>query len=169
MGTVWLSVRFALPTTPFLPNVTVNGRMSLQADIGGQPTKLDNVFSFFDTVICVHGPHEMSFGMTLEMANFKGVPAFDNGTFVFDGSRTGNAMEDFLLGLPHSFAQGSLRVDNDVTETSASSVRTTTKLRVVSHSTLAFAISTKIRCTTASAITRPSSPAFNRQDIPMLR
>jgi hypothetical protein len=109
-------IQIAPPTTPFLPNVTVNGRMSLQADIGGQPTKLDNVFSFFDTVTYVHGPHEMSFGMTLEMANFKGVPAFDNGTFVFDGSRTGNAMEDFLLGLPHSFAQGSLRVDNDVTE-----------------------------------------------------
>jgi hypothetical protein len=109
-------IQIAPPTTPFLPNVAVDGRMSLQADIGGQPTKLDNVFSFFDTVTYVHGSHEMSYGMTLEMANFKGVPAFDNGTFVFDGSRTGNAMEDFLLGLPHTFSQGSVRVDNDVTE-----------------------------------------------------
>ncbi|WP_182278056.1 carboxypeptidase regulatory-like domain-containing protein [Granulicella sp. 5B5] len=109
-------IQIAPSTTPFLPNVSVNGRMSLQADIGGLPTKLDNVFSFFDTVTYDRGPHEMSYGMTLEMANFKGVPAFDNGTFAFDGSRTGNPMEDFLLGLPHTFSQGSLRVDNDVTE-----------------------------------------------------
>ena len=43
-------IQIAPPIQPFLPNITVNGRLSMQSTINGQPTKLDNVYSLFDTV-----------------------------------------------------------------------------------------------------------------------
>lgn len=117
-------IQIARPVQPFLPNIAVNGRLSLQATINGQPTKLDNNFTVFDTVNWTHGDHEFAFGFTLEKPNFKGQPVYDNGTFVFDGSRTrsagvagsGNSLADFLLGLPYSFNQATARFDDDRTQ-----------------------------------------------------
>ncbi len=117
-------IQIAQPTQPFLPNIAVNGRLSLQSTINGQPTKLDNNFQLFDAVNWTHKAHEFTFGMSLEKPNFKGQPVFDNGTFVFDGSRTksaavagsGSSLADFLLGLPYSFAQSTARFDDDRTQ-----------------------------------------------------
>jgi hypothetical protein len=114
-------IQIAPPIQPFLPNITVNGRLSLQATINGQPTKLDNVFSVFDTVNWTHRDHEFAVGMSWEKPSFTGQPVYDNGTFVFDGSRTkassvsgsGNSLADFFLGLPYSFNQATARFDND--------------------------------------------------------
>jgi Carboxypeptidase regulatory-like domain/TonB-dependent Receptor Plug Domain/TonB dependent receptor len=119
-----LGIQIARPVTPFLPNIAVNGRLSLQATINGQPTKLDNNFYLEDTVTWTHHGNEFAFGMTLEKPNFKGQPVFDNGTFVFDGSRTrsasvkgsGSTLADFLLGLPASFSQSTARYDDDRTQ-----------------------------------------------------
>ncbi len=117
-------IQIARPVTPFLPNIAVNGRLSLQSTINGQPTKLDNNLYVADTVSWTRHEHEFAFGMTLEKPNFKGQPVFDNGTFVFDGSRTrsgavsgsGSTMADFLLGLPASFTQSTARYDDDRTQ-----------------------------------------------------
>ncbi len=114
-------IQIAPPLQPFLPNITVAGRLSLQSTINGQPTKLDNVFSVFDTVNWTHKDHEFAFGMSWEKPSFTGQPVYDNGTFVFDGSRTrssavtgsGASLADFLLGLPYSFNQATARFDND--------------------------------------------------------
>jgi hypothetical protein len=117
-------IQIAAPAQPFLPNITINGRAQLQTTINGRPTKRDTVITLFDTVIWTHGNHEYSLGGSLEAPHFRGNPAFDNGTFVFDGSRTrsaayagsGNALADFLLGLPYSFNQTTARTDDDHTQ-----------------------------------------------------
>jgi hypothetical protein len=117
----FFGIQIAQPLQPFLPNITVNGRLSLQSTINGQPTKLDNVFSVFDTVNWTHRDHEFAFGMSWEKPSFNGQPVYDNGTFVFDGSRTksstvpgsGSSLADFFLGLPYSFNQATARFDND--------------------------------------------------------
>ena len=114
-------IQIAPPIQPFLPNITVNGRLSMQSTINGQPTKLDNVYSLFDTVNWTHHDHEFAFGMSWEKPSFNGQPVYDNGTFVFDGSRSksssvsgsGNSLADFFLGLPFSFTQATARFDND--------------------------------------------------------
>lgn len=117
-------IQIARPAQPFLPNISVSGRLSMQSTINGQPTKRDNIFTLFDTVDWIRGKHQFSFGVSLEKPTFIGQPAFDNGTFVFDGSRTrkasvagsGSTMADFLLGLPHSFSQTTARHDDDRTQ-----------------------------------------------------
>ena len=117
-------IQIAPPQQPFLPNITINGRAQLQTTINGLPTKRDTVISLFDAVTWTHGPHEFTFGVTLEAPHFRGNPAFDNGTFVFDGSRTrsasvsgsGTALADFILGLPFSFNTTTARTDDDHTQ-----------------------------------------------------
>jgi hypothetical protein len=123
-ATTAFGIQIAQPLQPFLPNITVSGRLSMQATINGQPTKLDNDFSVFDTVNWTHRDHEFAFGVSWEKPSFTGQPVYDNGTFVFDGSRTksasvsgsGSPLADFLLGLPYSFNQATARFDNDRTQ-----------------------------------------------------
>jgi outer membrane receptor protein involved in Fe transport len=117
-------INIAPPASPFLPNLTINGRAQLQTTINGIPTKRDTVISFADALIWNHGRHEYTFGLSLEAPHFRGNPAFDNGTFVFDGSRTrsaayagsGSPLADFLLGLPYTFNQQTARTDDDHTQ-----------------------------------------------------
>lgn len=81
------------------PEVDISGLTSLSDVSGG--VKADNhILTFNDTVDWQFGQHALKFGGSVQhYSNFYGVVP-NYGTFTFDGSITGNAYADFLLGLP---------------------------------------------------------------------
>jgi hypothetical protein len=111
-----LGIAIAPPAQPFLPTVTATGRFILGVQINGQPTKLDNTWSFYDTLTWTKGSHTIKTGFSIEAPLFEGVPQFDNGTFTFSGQITGDVLADLLIGRPVSFSQNIGRKDNHVTK-----------------------------------------------------
>lgn len=81
------------------PEIDISGLTSLANVAGG--TKGDNhILTLNDAVDWQRGKHSWKFGGSFQhYRNFYGVVP-NYGTFTFDGSITGNAYADFLLGLP---------------------------------------------------------------------
>ena len=92
--------------TPQLPNISVSGFFSLgTTDLF---VEHDNIYQIGDTLRWNRGKHSISFGgeiERLELYNFGS--SGNNGTFSFDGSQTGNAFADFLIGRPVTMKQAS--------------------------------------------------------------
>jgi hypothetical protein len=92
--------------TPQLPNISVSGFFSLaNTDLF---VEHDNLYQLGDTIRWNRGKHAISFGgelERLELYNFGS--SGNNGTFAFDGTQSGNAFADFLLGTPVSLKQAS--------------------------------------------------------------
>jgi len=87
-----------------LAAINVNGFPTL-GDVG-QPfvKRLNEVFQFTDEFTWTKGSHNMKFGADVRKEHM--VIAFinrPNGEFVFDGTISGNAGADFLLGIPAQF------------------------------------------------------------------
>ncbi len=90
------------------PQATITGFTTM-----GEPTqyvsRTDNNYELYDNVIWHHGTHTVKFGAYFFHLDFDPLNANNaRGAFTFNGSYTGNALEDFLLGLP---AQGSVGVE----------------------------------------------------------
>ena len=68
----------------------------------------DNLYQLDDTIRWNRGKHAISFGgelERLELYNFGS--SGNNGTFTFNGTQSGNAFADFLLGTPVTLTQAS--------------------------------------------------------------
>ena len=93
-------------STPQLPNIGVSGFFSLgTTDLF---VEHDNIYQVGDTLRWNRGKQSISIGgegERLELYNFGS--SGNNGTFTFDGTQTGNAFADFLIGAPVKLLQAS--------------------------------------------------------------
>lgn len=92
--------------TPQLPNLNISGFANLNTtDLFNEH---DNIYQLGDTIRWSRAKHSISIGgeiERLELYNFGS--SGNNGTFTFDGTQTGNAFADFLIGRPVRLLQAS--------------------------------------------------------------
>jgi hypothetical protein len=83
------------------PNTTITGISPLTQQPGGLPLD-SNTYTYNDSLTWVKGRHVVRFGGEFKpWTDFtQQYPAGTYGTFTYDGSFSGNAYADFLLGLP---------------------------------------------------------------------
>jgi Carboxypeptidase regulatory-like domain len=71
-------------------------------------TQVNNTLYVSDTFSKAMGSHTLKFGGQFHLDQVNGRPnATFNGTFNIDGTETGNAFADFLIGVPSNFTQSS--------------------------------------------------------------
>ncbi|HEY8560026.1 MAG TPA: TonB-dependent receptor [Pyrinomonadaceae bacterium] len=95
-----------------LPSVTITGFNGLTFT---SPQNIENPsYTLRDNLTWVRGNHTLKFGafVSFEAKNENAGNAL-NGSYTFNGTRTGNAFADFLLGLPSTYteAQNEIRVE----------------------------------------------------------
>jgi hypothetical protein len=90
---------------PSLPQITVTGYFTLSQSIAG-PVAGTNFYSTRDQLSYTHGRHSMKFGGELALDKDIQQTLLNNyGVFSFNGTKTGNALADFLTGLPVTMNQ----------------------------------------------------------------
>lgn len=90
---------------PALPRITVNGYFALGQQISG-PIAGGNSYHVRDILSITRGRHSMKMGIETSLEKFIQATNLDNyGVFSFDGSRTGNSLADFSLGLVRQMNQ----------------------------------------------------------------
>ena len=83
------------------PQANLSGVFSTIGTATGFNTRIDRDFEFFDNVSYHHGRHNFQFGGYFFHLAFS--PAFPNnarGVYTYNGTYSGNAFADFLLGYP---------------------------------------------------------------------
>jgi hypothetical protein len=105
------------PNAAGLPNILVTGFFSVGDAQQPFVNRLNEVTQFTDDVTWVTGRHSAKFGLDVRqehmVINFVNRP---NGDFTFTGSttsRSGNALADFLLGLPSQFRRATQNTPQD--------------------------------------------------------
>jgi len=100
-----LSSRFTIQGDPTLPRLTVSNFFTGQTSIAG-PDAGSNYFAVKDSLSMNRGNHAFKFGGEVSYEKIVHDTLLDNyGVFAFNGSKTGNAYADFLLGLPSTMTQ----------------------------------------------------------------
>jgi hypothetical protein len=100
-----LNSRFAIQGDPTLPRLTVSGYFTAQTSIAG-PDAGSDYYSVKDSLSMARGNHAFKFGGEFSYEKIVHDTLLDNyGVFTFNGSKTGNAYADFLLGLPATMTQ----------------------------------------------------------------
>jgi hypothetical protein len=100
-----LNSNFTIQGDPTLPRLTVSGYFTGQVSIAG-PDAGSDYFGVKDTVSIVNGNHSFKFGAEVSYESIVHDTLLDNyGVFAFNGTKTGNAYADFLLGLPSTMTQ----------------------------------------------------------------
>ena len=100
-----LNSRFQIQGDPTLPRLTVTGYFTGQTSIAG-PDAGSNYWAIKDSVSIAKGNHGFKFGGEVSYEKIVHDTLLDNyGVFTFNGSKTGNAYADFLLGLPATMTQ----------------------------------------------------------------
>jgi hypothetical protein len=100
-----LNSRFKIQGDPTLPRLTVSGYFTGQTSIAG-PDAGSDYWSVKDSLTLSHGNHSLKFGGEVSYEKIVHDTLLDNyGVFTFNGSKTGNAYADFLLGLPATMTQ----------------------------------------------------------------
>ncbi len=100
-----LGSKFQIQGDPTLPRLTVSGYFTGQVSIAG-PDAGSNYYGFKDSLSLARGNHSFKFGAELSYEAIVHDTLLDNyGVFAFNGTKTGNAYADFLLGLPSSMTQ----------------------------------------------------------------
>jgi carboxypeptidase family protein len=100
-----LSSKFQIQGDPTLPRLTVSGYFTGQTSIAG-PDAGSDYFAVRDSVSISRGNHSLKFGGEVSYEKIVHDTLLDNyGVFSFNGSKTGNAYADFLLGLPATMTQ----------------------------------------------------------------
>jgi len=96
------------PTALGLPNIGVNGFFTLGDAQQPFASRVNEVLTVADEATVALGPHTIKGGV--EIRRDRIALAFinrPNGNFTFNGQYTGNAVADFLLGLPQQYRQAS--------------------------------------------------------------
>ena len=100
-----LNSNFKIQGDPSLPRLTVTGYFTAQTAIAG-PDAGSDYWSVRDNVTVSKGNHSFKFGGEVSYEKIVHDTLLDNyGVFAFNGSKTGNAYADFLLGLPATMSQ----------------------------------------------------------------
>ena len=100
-----LNSNFRIQGDPTLPRLTVTGYFTAQVAIAG-PDAGSDYWSIRDNVILSKGNHSFRIGGEFSYEKIVHDTLLDNyGVFSFNGSKTGNAYADFLLGLPATMSQ----------------------------------------------------------------
>jgi len=100
-----LSSNFTIQGVPSLPRLTISGYVTGQVQIAG-PDAGSDYFGFKDTLSLNRGSHAFRLGGEVSYEKIVHDTLLDNyGVFAFNGTKTGNAYADFLLGLPSSMSQ----------------------------------------------------------------
>jgi hypothetical protein len=100
-----LGSNFKIQGDPTLPRLTVTGFFTGQTAIAG-PDAGSDFWSIRDSVIISRRDHTFKIGGEISYEKIVHDTLLDNyGVFSFNGSKTGNAYADFLLGLPNSMTQ----------------------------------------------------------------
>jgi len=110
-----LGSKFTIQGRKSLPQITVSGYFTLFEAIQG-PIAGSNYYAVRDSFSLVRGAHALKFGGDLALEKSVQDTSLNNyGVWSFDGSKTGNALADFMVGLPASFKQDApvTKIDND--------------------------------------------------------
>src|SRR5436190_2003797 len=100
-----LNSKFTIQGDPTLPRLTVTGFFTGQTSIAG-PDAGSNYFGVKDAISISAGRHSWKIGGDFSYEKIIHDTLLDNyGVFAFNGSKTGNAYADFLLGLPSTMTQ----------------------------------------------------------------
>jgi hypothetical protein len=100
-----LNSKFKIQGDPTLPRLTVSGYFTGQTSIAG-PDAGSDYFAVRDSVSVSRGSHSFKLGGEVSYEKIVHDTLLDNyGVFAFNGSKTGNAYADFLLGLPSTMTQ----------------------------------------------------------------
>ena len=100
-----LGSNFRIQGDPTLPRLTITGFFTAQTAIAG-PDAGSDYWSIRDNIILSKGDHSFRFGVEVSYERIVHDTLLDNyGLFTFNGSKTGNAYADFLLGLPATMSQ----------------------------------------------------------------
>jgi hypothetical protein len=100
-----LGSNFKIQGDPALPRITVTGYFTGQTAIAG-PDAGSNYWSIRDSITWSKGDHGLKFGGEFSYEKIVHDTLLDNyGVFTFNGSKTGNAYADFLLGVPATMSQ----------------------------------------------------------------
>jgi hypothetical protein len=100
-----LGSKFTIQGDPTLPRLTVSNFFTGQTQIAG-PDAGSNYFGVTDSMSMSRGNHALKFGGEVAYEKIVHDTLLDNyGVFAFNGSKTGNAYADFLLGLPSTMTQ----------------------------------------------------------------
>jgi hypothetical protein len=100
-----LGSKFNIQGDPTLPRLTVTGYFTGQTAIAG-PDAGSDYYSIRDSVTISRRDHNFKIGGEFSYESIVHDTLLDNyGVFAFNGSKTGNAYADFLLGLPATMSQ----------------------------------------------------------------
>ena len=100
-----LNSKFTPQGDPTLPRLTVTGYFTGQTSIAG-PDAGSNYTGVKDALSITRGKHSLKIGGDFSYEAIVHDTLLDNyGVFAFNGSKTGNAYADFLLGLPATMTQ----------------------------------------------------------------
>jgi hypothetical protein len=99
-----INVPHNVPSSQGLANITINGFFSLGDAQQPFVERLNEVAQFTNDFTWVKSGHQMKFGVDVRREHmFIAFVNRPNGDFTFNGTHTGNAAADFLLGLPSQF------------------------------------------------------------------
>uniref|UniRef100_Q01UH0 TonB-dependent receptor n=1 Tax=Solibacter usitatus (strain Ellin6076) TaxID=234267 RepID=Q01UH0_SOLUE len=102
-----LGSSFNVQGPPALPQITVTGYFTLGQAIAG-PVAGTNFYFTRDQVSYIRGRHNISFGGELSLNKDVQQTLLNNyGVFSFTGTKTGNALADYMTGLPVTMNQDS--------------------------------------------------------------
>lgn len=100
-----LNSKFTIQGDPTLPRLIVTGFFTGQTSIAG-PDAGSDYFGVKDAISISRGKHSLKLGGEFSYEKIVHDTLLDNyGVFTFDGSKTGNAYADFLLGIPARMTQ----------------------------------------------------------------
>ena len=100
-----LSSRFTIQGDPTLPRLSISNFFTGQTSIAGPDAGSDYV-AVKDSLSVSRGNHSFKLGGEVSYEKIVHDTLLDNyGVFAFNGSKTGNAYADFLLGLPSTMTQ----------------------------------------------------------------